>query len=74
VRLSFLPQLRDKRLRDCIFDNSASNAASGAFPLTAHRGSLSQLIGPLTLNHGGLPLASTIRMRHSQATPTTRWD
>ena len=44
VRLSFLPQLRDKRLRDAFRQQRLERGEFGAFPLTAHRGSLSQLI------------------------------
>jgi hypothetical protein len=44
VRLSFLPQLRDKRLRDAFRQQCLERGEFGAFPLTAHRGSLSQLI------------------------------
>jgi hypothetical protein len=44
VRLSFLPQLRDKRLRDAFRQQRLERGEFGAFPVTAHRGSLSQLI------------------------------
>jgi hypothetical protein len=44
MRLSFLPQLRDKRLRDAFRQQRLERGEFAAFLLTAHRGSLSQLI------------------------------
>jgi hypothetical protein len=44
VRLGFLPQLRDKRLRDAFRQQRLERGEFGAFPLTAQSGSLSQLI------------------------------
>ena len=42
VRLSVLPQLRDKRVRDALRQQRLERGEFGAFSFTTHRGSLSQ--------------------------------
>ena len=44
VRVRFLPQLRDKRVRDALREQRLERGELGAFPLATHCGSLPQLI------------------------------
>ena len=44
VRVCFLPQLRDKRVRDALRNQRLERGELGAFPFPTHCGSLPQLI------------------------------